>query len=579
MSKADKEEKENTSKFELLEEDELGSLEVENPSPKLPDPLVDDENSIDQSQYKQQNSYNEFQKILEESPSSDSPLALDKLSEKYKDLKLSTVQNDDLNETGNSDFLGKLDKPLNQSDQTLEEEKNISLENINDEVTNIIKNEKELDAFQELLKLGETQTSREVKHAEYAPEGLSPETKPLSDEKFVHKESFIEPLVKKRKDRGKKYDHREVSIKSNQNKKMDIVHPEQENLYEQILDSVEEKESESQEHTRTMNKKEYFGFNKYALEFNASPIQFFFSYWKSFILGLLSFGLFFKWHLRKSREYLLSHSYFRSYPFEFRDSKNSFSIFNLLQSLSLLLIPASLSFNPYIGLLHIFLTSFSIGFLVLEKYHTLFNNIKYQDINFALNLSNKEYFKLAIAFSFKVVFSFGFLSPKAVRDLQEYLFTKLRYGRIYFRMSHKHKVLSDTPIFHMILPGMAIVLSYAICNYFQINWRYYLEEYAALPQVYIPMGLFSIIYLYAAIKNEILTHLFLNLNIRNSKFQYKGNLTKHFLLIWSNLFLIVFSFGLLLPIAKWRTHKYYLKNIRVFLSKPGGLKEIVDNAA
>ncbi|MEC9283017.1 MAG: hypothetical protein VX642_09905 [Bdellovibrionota bacterium] len=181
MSKADKEEKENTSKFELLEEDELGSLEVENPSPKLPDPLVDDENSIDQSQYKQQNSYNEFQKILEESPSSDSPLALDKLSEKYKDLKLSTVQNDDLNETGNSDFLGKLDKPLNQSDQTLEEEKNISLENINDEVTNIIKNEKELDAFQELLKLGETQTSREVKHAEYAPEGLSPETKPLSD--------------------------------------------------------------------------------------------------------------------------------------------------------------------------------------------------------------------------------------------------------------------------------------------------------------------------------------------------------------------------------------------------------------
>lgn len=585
MSEDNRDEKKKSSKFEILEEDGTVNLELEKHSPKLPESPIDDEDTLSQSQYNSQDSYQAFQNILDSSKPEEAKQALDKLSEKYKDAKFDLGISKEPEEEANSSLLkniGIVSKEENSQDNLNKEnhdEQTINTKEINEEVTNIINEDDEMDPFKELLKLGETNPAvSEVKEAE-KPEGLHLPDESIAEEEFKQKEGFSQPLIKKRKDRSKKYDHDEISIKGKTSQKMNLVHPEQNNLYEEILESVEEEEDDSSNHTRTMNKKEYFGFDKFALEFTASPFSFLIHYWKTFILGTLSFGLFFKWHQRKAREFLLSHTFFRAYPFEFVREQSSFSVISFLHSIFLLLIPVSFSFDTYIGSLHLALSSFSIGFIVLEKYHNLFNNLKYQDIAFALNLSHKEYFKLGLSFSLKVLFSLGFFTPRAVRDLQEYLFTKLRYGRIYFRISHKYRVLNDTPIYHLILPSIFIVAAIAVSNQLGYDWKSLAEEYILQTQTFIAFGVFMGLYLYVAIKNEILTHLFTNLNIRNSKFQYKGSFTKHMYLFLSNLVLIILSLGILYPIAKWRTHKYYVKNIRVYISRPGGLKEIVDNAA
>lgn len=580
LSEDKKDEKSKASKFEILEEDEVLSLEIEESTPKLPDSVHVDENSFSQSHYNIKDSYQEFQKILDGAKPQDDSLALDQLSEQYKDLKLSSGDEKILNQEANADLSENFEAQAEDQESAQLDEKTISTKNINEEPTSIIEEKNELDAFQELLTAGETNNSNPVQNDENGFEGHSLVEESKSEAKFQREESVVDPMVKKRKDRCKLYDHNEISIKSKASTNMEFVHPEQNDLYEQMLESVEdEKENSSSEHTRTMNKEQYFGYDKYAFEFKGSLLSYLSQYWKSFFLGCLSFGLFFKWHFRQSREYLVTHTYFRTYPFQLKKEQRSFSLLSLLYSLFVLLIPLSFSQNIYIGLVHIFLASYSVGFLVLEKYHNLFNNLKYQDIDFALNLTHKEYLKLANAFSLKVVFSFGILSPRAVRDLQEYLYTKLRYGRIYFRMSHKHHILSDTPIFHLILPGILGVISVLTANYLQIDWQLYFEEYVLQKQWIYPILFLSGLYLYAAIKNEILNHLFFNLSIRNSKFQYKGSFIKHFFLILSNLALITMSFGLLIPLAKWRSYKYYIKNIRVLINKPGGLNEIIDNAA
>ena len=326
-------------------------------------------------------------------------------------------------------------------------------------------------------------------------------------------------------------------------------------------------------------KNKYYGHEKFAFVCKANAIQYFLLCWQQSLLSLISLGYLLPWQLEKQKRYLLQNTYLQSHALQWIDRKSWFPVAWILLYCCFAFIGVTAYLQPLWGLLALTgLLVFSPA-IYLRSYCRAWGNLVFRDTPFALQLSWRESFSLGIRFSLSVLLSLGLLLPKNIRKLQELLFSKLRYGRIYFRFSSEHRIVSPWLLPYLLLPLGFLAIT-AVCLEYTANFSMS-EQWLFLAgskptQILVACGFlfFVSIQLY----QDLQINKAANLHLLGSRLRYKASMPQLFTLWLGNLLILVLSCGILWPLVSYRNYQFNLRHWRVMLAKPGGIEDILHKA-
>lgn len=297
-------------------------------------------------------------------------------------------------------------------------------------------------------------------------------------------------------------------------------------------------------------------------EFTGTGMEYFWICLRTFLLAMITLGIYDAWGTVERRRYLYGHTQVAGHGFDYHAKPKTILIGRLIALGLIIAFQVLSSINPIVSSVLVLGILPAIPWMINRSLRFQLRNTSYRNVRFNFGGSYWKAFVAYLLMPITVSLSFGMSYPVVVRAMREYIVNNLSYGKAGFTVRIPLKPLYGAFFVCILL----LAVSAGVIFYF--------ERQALLPILYdagldtetavqglVVIG-FILLFVVAMPILLIFQVTFRNAMVRNMALE--GGHTFHSTLpipgyIWvllSSGFLATVSAGLLLPWATVRIHRY-----------------------
>ncbi len=308
---------------------------------------------------------------------------------------------------------------------------------------------------------------------------------------------------------------------------------------------------------------------RYRIEFTGSGSEYFRIWIVNTFLTILTLGIYAAWAKVRHRKYFYKNIILNGRSFDY--TANPLAIFKgyVIVGSGLLLYYLSQAFNPVFSLIIIGLFSLIIPFLIYKSLRFFTRNSVYRNIRFRFLGTLGSSYGAYLLIPLLIPFTIGLIIPYWVFLKKKYFFHNLAFGTT--NNSFKGK---PGQFYQVYLTMGCVLFGLIFASIILMSIFFAMFSIGAAPDkadlgigiMFIMVFTYTMIifvstfaqqYIYAWVTNYCLKHS----ELGEIRFESTLNGFRLFWIRISNIFAIVFSFGLLIPWAKVRRMRYIVDNI------------------